>query len=88
MSLRKLSIERPQATIEAIEHRIDPGQYRSAGDVVRAAIDALLRDEEAHDARLDAVREQVGASLDDPRLSLSSTEMRNHIENLYTRHRG
>ncbi|MEB2846067.1 hypothetical protein GAO09_19785 [Rhizobiales bacterium RZME27] len=50
MSLGKLSIERPQATIEAIEHRIDPGQYRSAGDVVRAAIDALLRDEAAHDA--------------------------------------
>jgi antitoxin ParD1/3/4 len=88
MSLRKLSIELPEAMIEAIEHRIDVGQYDTASDVMRAAIDALLREEEARDTRLDVVREQVRASLDDPRPSLSSDEMRGHVDNLYARHRG
>ena len=88
MGPRKLSIELPDATVEAIEHRIGAGQYDTASDVMRAAIDALMREEEAHDARLDAVRDQVRASLDDPRPSLSSAEMRSHVENLYNRHRG
>ncbi|MGF9562213.1 type II toxin-antitoxin system ParD family antitoxin [Neorhizobium sp. JUb45] len=88
MSVRKLSIELPEVMIEAIEHRIDAGRYQSTSDVMRAAIDALLREEEAQDTQLDAVREQVRASLDDPRPNLSSAEMHKHIENLYAGHRG
>lgn len=88
MSVRKLSIELPEAMIDAIESRIDAGRYQSTSDVMRAAIDALLREEAAHDTHLDAVREKVRASLDDPRPNVSSAEMRKHIENLYAVHRG
>lgn len=88
MSVRKLSIELPEAMVDAIETRIGAGRYQSTSDVMRAAIDALLREEEAHDTHLDTVRQKVRASLDDPRPNVSSAEMRKHIESLYASRRG
>jgi antitoxin ParD1/3/4 len=88
MSARKLSITLPEEVIDAIESRVDDGQYGSTDEVMLAAVDALLREESEHGERIDAIRQRVRKSIEDPRPSLSSADMQAHLGQLYARHRG
>jgi antitoxin ParD1/3/4 len=87
MSARKLSITLPEEIIEAIESRVESGQYGSTDEAMLAAVDALLDRENDHDKRIEAIRARVRRSLDDPRPSVSSAEMRTHLDQLYARHK-
>lgn len=88
MVARKLNVTLPEEIVEAIEDRVGAGQYGSTDDVVAAAFDALLREESEHGERLENIRQQIRASIEDPSPTLTSAEMRAHAENLYARHRG
>ena len=88
MAVRELNITLPEAMVDAIEDRVKAGRYGSTDEVMLAAIDALLREENEYGERIESIRQQISRSIDDPSPSLSSTEMRAHVERLFTRHRG
>jgi antitoxin ParD1/3/4 len=88
MSARKLSITLPEETIDAIESRVEAGRYGSTDEAMLAAVDALLREENESDERIEIIRQKVRSSLDDPRPSVDSAGMRAHLDQLYARHKG
>lgn len=57
---------------DAVEVRVRSGRYGSARDVVRAALDALEREEAALESDL---REKVRASLADPSPTIPADEV-------------
>jgi len=57
---------------ERVEARVRSGRYASASGVMRAALRALDREEEALDVVL---REKVQAALEDPRPSIPAEEV-------------
>jgi antitoxin ParD1/3/4 len=73
--------------IDAIENRVETGRYGSTDEAMLAAVDALLREEKEHEERMKSIRQQIRSSIEDPAPSLSSAEMRAHVEQLYARHR-
>ncbi|XNO40738.1 type II toxin-antitoxin system ParD family antitoxin (plasmid) [Sinorhizobium meliloti] len=82
----KLSITLPTEMADAIKARVEAGLYGSTSEAMRAAVRALLRDEEEHEERLAAIRARVRQSLDDPRPSLTGREVRKHLDSLYAKH--
>jgi antitoxin ParD1/3/4 len=57
---------------DAVDERVRSGRYASAGEVIRAALDALDREEAALESDL---REKVRASLADPSPSIPAEEV-------------
>ena len=57
---------------DAVEVRVRSGRYGSAGEVVRAALDALDREEAALESEL---RDKVRASLADPSPTIPADEI-------------
>ncbi|WP_341858129.1 type II toxin-antitoxin system ParD family antitoxin [Sinorhizobium medicae] len=82
----KLSITLPTEMADAIKARVEAGLYGSTSEAMRAAVRALLRDEEEHEERLAAIRARVRQSLDDPRPSPTGREVRKHLNSLYAKH--
>lgn len=88
MNARTFTITLPEKAIDAIKRRVEAGQYASTDDAMLAAVDALLDAESEHGGRIEAIRKRVQKSLDDPRPSLNSAEIRTHLNRLYRQHRG
>lgn len=82
-----LTVTLPEEAIDAIKRRVEAGRYASTDDAVLAAVDALLNAESEYDRRIEAIRHRVRKSLDDPRPSLSGTEMRAHLDQLYDKYK-
>ncbi|WEZ84025.1 type II toxin-antitoxin system ParD family antitoxin [Rhizobium sp. 32-5/1] len=79
---QKLSITLPAELVEIINSRVETGAYASTSDVLEAAMQLFLADEQAHEEAMASIRARVKASLDDPRPSLSSDEMDAWIDSL------
>lgn len=60
-----------------VQARIDSGEYSSAAEVIRAALDALEREEAAFD---DILRRKIKESLDDPRPDIPMDEVFDRLE--------
>ena len=84
---QKLNITLPTEVIDAINNRVDAGTYASASDVVEAAMQALLEQDDDYAARIAAIRARVQASLDDPRPRLTVDQVRARIDAFIERHR-
>ncbi|OHV79597.1 ribbon-helix-helix domain-containing protein [Ensifer sp. LCM 4579] len=82
----KLSITLPTEMADAIKARVEAGLYGSTSEAMRAAVRALLRDEEEHEERLAAIRARVRQSVEDPRPSLTGREVRAHLNSIYSKH--
>ena len=80
--MEKLSITVTEEHAEAIRHRVESGEYGSTSEVIRAALRLLDKDDEAHRQRIESIRQRIKASLDDARPSLSSDEVREHMDAL------
>lgn len=46
-----------------VEEKVESGEYKSASEVVRHALRLLSRDDQAHKARLDALRAQLDPAI-------------------------
>ncbi|MPZ74426.1 MAG: type II toxin-antitoxin system ParD family antitoxin [Nitriliruptorales bacterium] len=74
-SAEKVSVTLTAEMVQAIRASVASGEYASASEVVRDALRGWQR-ERAEDAeRLDAVRARIHRALDDPRPSLSESEV-------------
>lgn len=60
-----------------VQARIDSGEYGSADEVIRAALEALKREETEFDDRL---RRKIKESLDDPRPDIPMDEVFDRLE--------
>ncbi len=87
MGEQKLSITLPDDMAAAVREWVASGRYNSTDDAMRAAISALLRENEDQESRIEAIRQRVRKSIDDPRPSLTGAEVRQHLDALYTRHK-
>jgi antitoxin ParD1/3/4 len=87
MGERRLDITLPDEMIAAIEGRIEAGEFSSADELMRTAIDALLREDLDVDAQLSDIRQRIKQSVEDPRPSVSSADVRKHLDALFDRHR-
>ncbi|CDZ50870.1 ribbon-helix-helix domain-containing protein [Neorhizobium galegae] len=87
MGEQKLSITLPDDMADAIKEWVESGRYSSTDDAMRAAVGALLREDEDQESRIEAIRERVRKSIDDPRPSLTGAEVRQHLDALYARHK-
>lgn len=83
-----LNITVPHEMMEALRGRVKAGAYASTEEAVLAAIANMVNVDDALNSRLDVIRARISASLDDPRPSLSGSDVRQRLEDLYARHRG
>jgi antitoxin ParD1/3/4 len=83
-----LNITVPNEMMEALRSRVREGTYASAEEAVLAAIAGLVNADDAKDERLDVIRAAILASLNDPSPSLSGSDVRRRLDDLYARHRG
>ncbi|KRB50116.1 CopG family transcriptional regulator [Rhizobium sp. Root708] len=85
--MEKLSITLPTEMVNVIKAEVEAGTFASTSEVLREAMRVWMRREEEHRERIAAIRAKVQASLDDPRPSLSSREMKDAIDALFAKHR-
>lgn len=83
-----LNITVPNEMMEALRSRVREGAYASAEEAVLAAIAGLVKADNARDERLDVIRATILASLNDSSPSLSSSDVRRRLDDLYARHSG
>ena len=88
MGEQKLNITLPDDMASAIKDRVASGRYESTDEAMRAAIGALLREEASDDERLDSIRNRIRKSTGDPRPNLTGSEVRKHLDTLYSQHKG
>jgi antitoxin ParD1/3/4 len=79
---QKFSITLPTEVIDAINTRVDAGTYASASEVVLAAMQALVEQDDDYDMRIASIRARVKASIDDPRPALTMAEVGDWIDSL------
>ena len=71
----KLSITLPPEMVNTIKPRVEAGANASTSEVLREAMRLWLRQEE-HEERMTSIRARIQKSIDDPRLSLTSSQAR------------
>ena len=84
--VEKLSITLPENMVGLIKKQVKAGRFASTSEVLREALRHWLRNEEEHDARLEAVRAKVQRSINDPRPSLTTKQVHQRLETLFAKH--
>jgi antitoxin ParD1/3/4 len=67
---------------QGVDDRVEAGSYSSASEVIRAALRALDREEEARD---ELMRAKIQAAMEDPRPSRDADEVFERIEQLHAK---
>lgn len=84
---QKLSITLPAELVDIINSRVETGAYASTSEVVEAAMQLFVADEQAHEEAMASIRARVKASLDDPRPDVSIEEIDDWLDTLAAEHR-
>ncbi len=84
--VEKLSITLPTDMVHIIKDKVVAGHYASTSEVLREAMRAWLRQEEEHEIRMAAIQARIERSLNDPRPDLTSDEVQERLETLYSKH--
>ena len=71
----KISVTLTPEMVASVRACVDRGEYASVSEVVRDALRAWDRQRAEDEARLAAIRERVGRSLDDPRPNLNQAQV-------------
>ena len=87
--METLSITLPDEIVDAIRAKVEDGDFASTSEVVREALQLWLGEEEerAYEERMASIRARVKASLEDPRPSISSAEVRSMLDAHFAKHR-
>jgi antitoxin ParD1/3/4 len=84
---QKFSITLPTEVIDAINTRVDAGTYASASEVVLAAMQALVEQDDDYDTRIASIRARVKASIDDPRPALTGEQVKARLDAFFASRR-
>lgn len=83
----KISITLTPEMARLIREEVEKGRYASTSEAIRDALRLWQQKKEEHEARLASIRQRVEASLNDPRPSLTSEEVRQHLNDLHERNK-
>lgn len=87
-TVEKLSVTVPSDMAQLIRDKVEDGSYKSADDVVRAALRAFSREEDDHAERIASIKARIKASVEDTRPAVSLDEafrrVNRHISDLAT----
>lgn len=72
----KISITMTPEMLRLIRESVDAGEYASTSEVIRDAMRLWQRQREEHAETIKSIKARIRLSLDDPRPSLSSEEMK------------
>ena len=76
----KISVELPAEMLSSIRESVEAGEFGSESEALQEAVRAWQREREDHERQLEKIRAKIDRSLNDPRPSLSSEEMRVRME--------
>lgn len=79
----KISITMTPEMMQVIRASVASGEYASTSEALRDAVRIWQRDRQEHAERLDAIRQRVKSSVDDPRPSVSEAEVQKRLQALH-----
>jgi antitoxin ParD1/3/4 len=82
-SAEKISITMTPEMMQVIRASVVSGEFASTSEAMRDAVRIWQRDREEHSARMEAIRQRVRKSVDDPRPSLSASEVNDRLQALH-----
>lgn len=80
----KISVTITTDMLNAIRASVDAGEYASTSEALRDAVRLWQRQRVEDAERLEAIRARVRRSIEDPRPSLSETEVDTRLDRLFT----
>jgi antitoxin ParD1/3/4 len=83
-SAEKISITMTPEMMKVIRASVASGEFASTSEAMRDAVRIWQRDREEHAARMEAIRQRLQISVDDPRPSLSAAEVQQRLQRLHT----
>lgn len=78
--VEKLSITVTDEHARMLREQVAKGRFASVSELVREALRSLEREEREFEEGLEEIRARVHRSLDDPRPSISSEQVRSRLE--------
>jgi antitoxin ParD1/3/4 len=79
----KISITMTPEMMQVIRASVASGEYASTSEALRDAVRIWQRDRQEHAERLEAIRQRVRSSIDDPRPSLGEGEVQKRLQALH-----
>ena len=79
-SAEKISITMTPEMLRVIRESVEAGEYASTSEVIRDAMRVWQRQREEHAETIKSIKARIRRSLDDPRPSLTSEEVKAHME--------
>jgi antitoxin ParD1/3/4 len=79
----KISITMTPEMMQVIRASVASGEYASTSEAMRDAVRIWQRDRQEHAERLEAIRQRVKPSVDDPRPSVSEAEVQKRLQALH-----
>jgi antitoxin ParD1/3/4 len=79
----KLSITLPADMARMVREKVEVGAYASNSEVIREALRTWQEGEATKARRLDAIRQRIAESIDDPRPSLTMKEVNKRLKALH-----
>jgi antitoxin ParD1/3/4 len=79
----KISITMTPEIMQVIRASVASGEYASTSEAMRDAVRIWQRDRQEHSERLDAIRQRVKASVDDPRPSVGASDVKERLQALH-----
>ena len=82
----KLSITLPAEMVAVIKQQVETGRYASTSEMLRAAMQTWMREEDEHAERIEQIRAGIARSIADPRPLLTSAEVEARLDALVARY--
>lgn len=79
----KISITMTPEMMQVIRASVASGEYASTSEALRDAVRIWQRDRQEHAERLEAIRQRVKTSIEDPRPSIGEAEVHKRLQALH-----
>ncbi len=81
----KISVTMTPEMMKIIRASVEAGEYASTSEVLRDAFRIWLREREERAEHLESIKARIKKSVDDPRPSISSEEMKKRLKEEYAK---
>ncbi len=82
-SAEKVSITMTPEMMQVIRASVASGEFASTSEAIRDAVRLWQRDRLENSERLEAIRQRVRRSVDDPRPALTTTQVKERLQTLH-----